>query len=144
MSSNLVRLHIYSTGKKSVVPHASESSTSSNSNSSSSDDLSQNEKVQLPATSAETITKVASNNCDIEKQPDLMKVEAPPSLNIQAGRPEVRKIIQEAIGSCDKNEKIIIAACGPDSMMAITRQCVVDNIKTSGPSVELHCEQFGW
>jgi len=95
---------------------------------------------EIPA----AVAKVGSNNVDVEKQSELVKISTPPSLTIQAGRPEVSKIIQDAIGSCAKHERIIIAACGPDSIMAVTRQTVVDNIKSDGPSVELHCEQFGW
>jgi len=143
MSSGIVRLHVYSTSSTSAIPHRSKTSTRSNSSSSSSNDLSQNEKIQLPEIPA-AVAKVESDNVDIEKQSELIKIATQPPLTIQAGRPDVRKIIQDAIGSCAKNERLIVAACGPDSIMAVTRQTVVDNIKSDGPSIELHCEQFGW
>jgi hypothetical protein len=41
-------------------------------------------------------------------------------------------------------DRIIIAACGPDGLMKNVRRVAADCITVKGPSVELHCEQFGW
>jgi hypothetical protein len=37
-----------------------------------------------------------------------------------------------------------VAACGPDSLNWGVRRTVAGLIRVKGPSVELHCEQFGW
>ena len=64
--------------------------------------------------------------------------------NVTEGRPDVAGLIREAVEASEPQEKIMVAACGPSSLMDTTRSTVAGCITASGPSVAIHCEQFGW
>lgn len=79
------------------------------------------------------------------------KVEMPPvaissypPLDVLEGRPNVASIIEEVLHGAGQHENIVVAACGPDSLVNATRQAAPACISASGPAVELHCEQYGW
>jgi hypothetical protein len=65
-------------------------------------------------------------------------------LPVEQGRPDVAALVKEAVGSVGKDKRVLIAACGPDSLMKVVRNTAAGLITKDGPSVELHCEQFGW
>ncbi|KAI0431711.1 ferric reductase NAD binding domain-containing protein [Xylaria sp. FL1042] len=77
-------------------------------------------------------------------------IEAIPSmaggLNIPVryGRPDIETSVREAIASVAKNERVLVAACGPTGLVNAVRNTTASCISVDGPSVELHCEQFGW
>jgi hypothetical protein len=48
------------------------------------------------------------------------------------------------VAKADDSERIAIAACGPDTLMNCVRRVAAECITIKGPSVDLHCEQFGW
>jgi Ferric reductase NAD binding domain len=83
---------------------------------------------------------------DIEKAASSSNSSSSPRypFEIMSGRPDVVNIVTEIVDRADKNESIAVAACGPDSLMQITRKTVARNIRGEGPSLEFHCEQFGW
>jgi ferredoxin-NADP reductase len=60
------------------------------------------------------------------------------------GRPDVETLIKNLVASAGDEERIAIAACGPDSLMWTVRRTATNAIRVNGPSIELHCEQFGW
>lgn len=102
-----------------------------------------------PASTALTMT-LMSDEHDVERHPARGATAIPSSLynntavNIRAGRPDMAKIISEVVRGAEETDRIAVAACGPDSLMQITRKTVDENIKVDGPSLELFCEQFGW
>lgn len=61
-----------------------------------------------------------------------------------AGRPDVDGIVKRIISETSDDERVVIAACGPDGLMFSVRKTAASCISVKGPSVELHCEQFGW
>lgn len=65
-------------------------------------------------------------------------------MNILPGRPNVDNSIRKIIAETPNDERVVIAACGPDSLMFNIRRVAASCIKVNGPSIELHCEQFGW
>lgn len=66
------------------------------------------------------------------------------SVNILHGRPDVDGIIKRIVAETPDEDRVIIAACGPDALMWSVRKTAASCIEVNGPSVELHCEQFGW
>ena len=66
------------------------------------------------------------------------------SLTINQGRPDITAIITDTVTKADRYDRIAVAACGPNSIIQVARKSVAKNIKVDGPSLELHCEQFGW
>ncbi|OHE95296.1 ferric reductase like transmembrane component [Colletotrichum orchidophilum] len=66
------------------------------------------------------------------------------SIPVHYGRPNVVKIIQNAINETSADQRVLIMGCGPEGLMTQVRNTTAECISTSGPAVELHCEQFGW
>jgi hypothetical protein len=66
------------------------------------------------------------------------------TLPVTLGRPDISATIRSIVGAREEHERIIVAACGPKSLMRETRVVVGDLVANSGRSVTLHCEQFGW
>jgi hypothetical protein len=59
-------------------------------------------------------------------------------------RPDIETLIKNVVVSAGDDERIAIAACGPDSLTWEVRRTATNAIKVQGPGIELHCEQFGW
>jgi NAD(P)H-flavin reductase len=64
--------------------------------------------------------------------------------NITPGRPIVGNIIKAVVAKAGDSEKVAIAACGPQGLMKAVMRAAVGVMGVNGPSVELHCEAFGW
>jgi hypothetical protein len=60
------------------------------------------------------------------------------------GRPDIENIIKAVARNANQMDRITIGACGPDGLMKLVRRTAADCISVGGPSVKLHCEQFGW
>jgi hypothetical protein len=63
---------------------------------------------------------------------------------VKAGRPDAASLIREAVKTTPRNQRVLVAACGPDGLMRVVRDTTAKLIVGDGPAVELHCEQFGW
>lgn len=63
---------------------------------------------------------------------------------VKAGRPDLASLIREAVNTTPPNQRVLVAGCGPDTLMRVIRDTTAKLIRTDGPAVELHCEQFGW
>jgi hypothetical protein len=63
---------------------------------------------------------------------------------VKAGRPDVASLIRDAVRTTPRNQRVLVAACGPDGLMRVVRDTTAKLIVGDGPAVELHCEQFGW
>ncbi|KAK0733304.1 ferric reductase NAD binding domain-containing protein [Lasiosphaeria miniovina] len=63
---------------------------------------------------------------------------------IKAGRPDVASLVRDAVTTTPPNQRVLVAACGPDGLMRVVRDTTAKLIRGDGPGVELHCEQFGW
>lgn len=61
-----------------------------------------------------------------------------------AGRPDVAARIRAAVASVPSGGRVLVAGCGPASLMKEVRNTAADCIAVDGPSVALHLEQFGW
>ncbi|KAG5965367.1 hypothetical protein E4U58_002866 [Claviceps cyperi] len=63
---------------------------------------------------------------------------------IEYQRPDIPLLIREVVGEAAAQESILIAGCGPGKLMDVMRETTADCIRWDGPSIELHCEQYGW
>ncbi|EAQ84669.1 hypothetical protein CHGG_08683 [Chaetomium globosum CBS 148.51] len=63
---------------------------------------------------------------------------------IKAGRPDAASLIRDAVKTTPRNQRVLVAACGPNGLMHVVRDTTAKLIVADGPAVELHCEQFGW
>lgn len=62
----------------------------------------------------------------------------------KAGRPDAATIIREAVAATPPNQRVLVAGCGPKSLMDAVRGATAALMRPGGPGVELHLEQFGW
>ncbi|KAF3921014.1 hypothetical protein ABW20_dc0110571 [Dactylellina cionopaga] len=60
------------------------------------------------------------------------------------GRPDMNLIVKEAIKNASQHDLVSIGACGPTHLMRCARNATAAVITPGGPSISLHCEQFGW
>ncbi|CAM1501026.1 Fc.00g101880.m01.CDS01 [Cosmosporella sp. VM-42] len=59
-------------------------------------------------------------------------------------RPNVYELVKTAIEETPKDKSVLVMSCGPEELMTVVRNTTAVCIQTDGPSVELHCEHFGW
>lgn len=85
-----------------------------------------------------------SDNYDIEKRPQIRSQSSDLSTMTNPGRPKISELVAEILEKSDVNDRIVVTTCGPDSLMQTTRRVVAGCIRPDGPSIELHCEQFGF
>ncbi|KAH6889671.1 hypothetical protein B0T10DRAFT_606198 [Thelonectria olida] len=64
--------------------------------------------------------------------------------NIKYERLRVREAVYDVVQSMGINQRVLIAACGPQSMMNDVMAAAGKCISSDGPSVEVHCENFEW
>jgi hypothetical protein len=97
-------------------------------------------------TQAPSFGKSDADMADPEKLTSISGSSSPQTLilPVMLGRPNISDTIQHIVGATDDHERTIVAACGPESLMSESRDIVGVLMKSSGKSVTLHCEQFGW
>ncbi|KAG6012337.1 hypothetical protein E4U54_007599 [Claviceps lovelessii] len=106
----------------------------------------------------ETYTSKSQSPVDSEKsQKSLGRSDSESTLAGDAGhsmdlknmvvryrRPNVAELIRQAVGNTAAHERILVSGCGPTKLMDVMRETTADCIRSDGPSIELHCESFGW
>lgn len=63
---------------------------------------------------------------------------------IKYERPNVPELIRSAVAQTGSEHRVLVTGCGPAKLMNVLRNTTAECISTDGPSIELHCEQFGW
>lgn len=95
-----------------------------------------------------TLEELEKHVSDPEKSPSASERSASivqgSSLPVMSGRPDISATIRAIVAGTEEEERTIIAACGPESMMKETRAIAGELVASSGRSITLHCEQFGW
>lgn len=87
----------------------------------------------------------SSEEGDVEKNPASgVNTQDRRVWKVQPGRPDIAKIIDNAVAEADLKDRLVVAACGPEGLMKTTRQMVSKNTKPEGPSIELQCEEYSW
>ncbi|KAH0606141.1 uncharacterized protein H6S33_003802 [Morchella sextelata] len=65
-------------------------------------------------------------------------------IETMSGRPDLTALIKGIVKNAEQRDTVAVGACGPTELMRVARNAVADSITLTGPSVTLHCEQFGW
>jgi Ferric reductase NAD binding domain len=119
------------------------------------------EKGSFPSPRIASTTNLASTTASIHdpeklecgtEYPTFPSTPDSQSLSLLSGRPNTKALIQECVAGmdsdrCNGKNRVIIAVCGPETLVTDVRNTVAELIKdsaSSGPAFELHCEQFGW
>lgn len=66
------------------------------------------------------------------------------ALPIIDGRPDVGSLVRTEIEAVPSHGSVLVMGCGPAGLMTDLRNTTAGCIRAEGPTVELHCEQFGW
>lgn len=102
--------------------------------------------------SADIQSPVSNSSVDLEKTLPS-ETESTSPIDISSGinsvpvkyqRPDVGSIIRAAVDETDAQARVAVMGCGPNGLMNQVRNVTASCIRTDGPAVELHCEQFGW
>jgi hypothetical protein len=64
--------------------------------------------------------------------------------SVKSGKPDVPALIRAEIEQTPVEQRILVLGCGPEGLMTQVRNTTAACIRSDGPGVELHCEQFGW
>ncbi|KPM45558.1 hypothetical protein AK830_g947 [Neonectria ditissima] len=62
--------------------------------------------------------------------------------DVRYKRMRVCKVIHETVESVGTNQRLLIATCGPKSLIADVMNTAGECISSDGPSIEVHCESF--
>ncbi|RFU77961.1 ferric reductase like transmembrane component [Trichoderma arundinaceum] len=63
---------------------------------------------------------------------------------IKHGKPDVAALIKTTIDETPVENRVLVLGCGPDGLMTQVRNTTAACIRSDGPGIELHTEQFGW
>ncbi|KAI1653320.1 ferric reductase NAD binding domain-containing protein [Daldinia decipiens] len=135
------------TSRDDSIERRSASVTSTDINPSSLEKGADHSAISVPGSSTATRDESDKDEKDIDA---TRHIEIPSTttnttmLPIIHGRPDTAAEIRAAVESLDKDQRVLIAACGPSSLINIVRDIGASYIKVDGPAVEIHCEQFGW
>jgi hypothetical protein len=66
----------------------------------------------------------------------------PPALKYQ--KLNLEETVLGMVRSVGKDQRVLVACCGPDRMMRDIRNAVAQCLTAEGPSITLHCESFSW
>jgi ferredoxin-NADP reductase len=97
-------------------------------------------------TQAPSFGKSDADIADPEKLASTSESTSPQALSlpVMLGRPDISATIRDIVVATDDHERTIVAACGPESLMREAQGVAGALMESSGRSVKLHCEQFGW
>ncbi|KAJ3497316.1 hypothetical protein NLG97_g1999 [Lecanicillium saksenae] len=74
----------------------------------------------------------------------MSRIDAYSGFPITWKRPDVPAMIQGVVAESARHQSVLVMGCGPSSLMTQVRNTTAECIRSDGPTVELHCEQFGW
>ncbi|KAG6029327.1 hypothetical protein E4U41_000389 [Claviceps citrina] len=86
----------------------------------------------------------SSSDSDSNWADDLNRPLDVDGMTIHYQRPDIAGLIREAVRDTAPHERMLVAGCGPAKLLDLMRETTVDCIRSEGPSIELHCETFGW
>ncbi|QBZ62162.1 hypothetical protein PoMZ_11038 [Pyricularia oryzae] len=107
----------------------------------------QQKQQQNPATNAaqqQQRRQHGSYDAEARSYTSSASSTAPLRHTVTPGRPPAEVLIRSAVEATPADQRVLVVACGPDSLMRAARDTAASCIRPDGPGVELHCEQFGW
>jgi hypothetical protein len=104
------------------------------------------QKNTNPSVPSSTSDRDPEKGCSKEQGTSIQSGSVGGASNVSfiLGRPNLASKITEVVESTREEERTIVAACGPDSMMREVRRTVAAVVGKGERSVELHLEAFGW
>ncbi|KAG8425914.1 hypothetical protein J3459_008607 [Metarhizium acridum] len=86
-----------------------------------------------PSSDSESVS-AASSYCPVDLR----------NIPIKYQKPNITALIRDVVGGTHPEERVLITGCGPSQLMDLMRETTAESIRSDGPSIELHCEEFGW
>ncbi|TWU71183.1 hypothetical protein ED733_001259 [Metarhizium rileyi] len=88
--------------------------------------------------------QASSDNESIFSESSYSSLEDLSNLSIKYQKPNVASLIRDVVNATPREERVLISGCGPSQLMGLMRETTAECIEAGGPSIELHCEEFGW
>lgn len=81
------------------------------------------------------------------EQEPLLGGTAPQSaaenLNVEYGKLDIETVVSDAVLSTGSDKRILLATCGPKTLMDAVRDSVDMHCRKTSSSIDVHCEDFG-
>ncbi|KAM3537616.1 hypothetical protein ARSEF1564_009465 [Beauveria bassiana] len=93
------------------------------------------------------MSSASSIRSDVEKGMTTVnesEMDSYAGLPITWKRPDVPAMIRGVVAEAGRDQSVLVMGCGPSALMTQVRNTTAACIRSDGPAVELHCEQFGW
>ena len=87
---------------------------------------------------------IASDSDSPSSADDALDSQSIVDVPIIDGRPDIKSLVRTEIDATPSHNSVLVMGCGPNGLMTDLRNITASCIRTDGPAVELHCEQFGW
>ena len=71
-------------------------------------------------------------------------LEIPQTITTIAGRPDVPALVEKSVYNTARYDRVIVATCGPASMMQMARNATAKCILDGDRSIVFYAERFGW
>ncbi|KAF7561286.1 hypothetical protein G7046_g2853 [Stylonectria norvegica] len=149
-SDSHISVQVYVTRRESSAMATAKTSSTPETSSRSLSIISDPEKIEMhkltipPNSGSVDLEKMSPTSLDDSPSSPTSSINPFPTAIVAYKRPDVPQLIRTAVEKTSKDERVLIMGCGPESLMTAVRNTTVDCIRRDGPSVELHCEQFGW
>lgn len=92
-----------------------------------------------------TMSSGKESNSDYDLASPIEGVESDVhNVPVNYERPKVAELVDAAIADVAGDQRVLVMACGPQRLSEQVRETAARRISPGGPSIELHCEQFGW
>ena len=141
-----VSVRIYVTRSSTANLVAAKSPTASSSHSSST--FPDPEKTSIPRLSIPPASPILDKEIILPVSPDTPtcthSIDLSDEIPVLYQRPDIASLVRTSIEETPKDKSVLVMSCGPERLMSVVRNTTAACIRSEGPSVELHCEQFGW
>ncbi|EHK45353.1 uncharacterized protein TrAtP1_003639 [Trichoderma atroviride] len=98
-----------------------------------------------PAVTAQPLTSAGSASSGESTAEEAESVPSNAYDNsVKSGKPDIPALIRAEIEQTPVEQRVLVLGCGPEGLMTQVRNTTAACIRSDGPGVELHCEQFGW
>lgn len=128
---------VYITGEAQGSAYTSELETKTS-------EIGAKDTTNLPGSDLGKSKELSQSDSSLERQQGAQWRNLSEDISIEYGKLDVSSVIQAKIQDCQAGERVLVAACGPSSLLKATTDATARCITSKGPSIELHYEAFAW
>ncbi|KAF3025525.1 hypothetical protein E8E14_009135 [Neopestalotiopsis sp. 37M] len=104
----------------------------------------ENTEMSLPASPKQSQTEKTAPPHDLNGPVHGSKQLDSGIWTLSYGKLRLEMVLVDLVAGTNAHQRVLIGVCGPSGMTATSRDVVSTLIQSDGPSIDLHCESFGW